>query len=345
MFAMSTTDTSSPSKDAAKDDTLVNGGKKSGYGRWIAAAAVLALVGGGAFFGRQYFTAPAAAEAPGTLVVTTNPAGVQVIVDGQARGVSPLTLELAPGAHELRLDTDGGARVIPFTVAAGSTVSQTLELPKAAPVTGELTVRTEPDGARVAIDGVASGTSPLTVPGLTPGVHKVLLETDMSSVTQEVTIEPGTTASLVVPMTAPQGVPMSGWITVAAPAAVDVFESGRLVGNSQSDRIMVTAGRHEFDILNDALGFHARKVVTVTPGKVASIQLEWPKGSLAINAQPWADVWINGQRIGETPIGNVTLPIGTHQVVFRHPELGEQVVPATVTVTQLSRVTVDMRKR
>jgi hypothetical protein len=314
--------------------------------RWIAAAAALILlVGGGAMFGRQYFMPAASAEAPGTLVVTTNPAGVPVVIDGQARGVTPLTVELAPGSHELRLEAEGGPRIIPFTVKSGNTVSQTIELPKVAPSTGQLSVRSDPPGARVSVDGVASGVTPLTIEGLTPGSHAVTLQSDVTTLTQEVLIEPGTTASLVVPMSAPQGVPISGWIAVTAPAEVEIFESGKLVGTSQSDRIMVTAGPHEFVILNDALGYHSRHRVTVAPGKVSTIGLKWPTGSLALNAQPWADVYIGGQRVGETPIGNVTLPIGTHEITFRHPELGDQVVRATVTTAAPARVSVDMRKR
>lgn len=314
--------------------------------RWMASAAVIALlVGGGAYFGRQFLMPSAAAEAPGTLVVSTNPPGIPVTVDGQPRGMTPLTIELAPGAHELRLETDAGPRIIPFTVTPGSSVSQTLDIPRAAPSTGQLTVKSEPPGARVTIDGTPSGTTPLTVDGLAAGTHSVVLESELHSVTENVTIEPGTTASLVVPMTPAEGVPVSGWIAVEAPAEVQIFESGRLVGTSQSDRIMVTAGRHEFDIQSDVLGFHTRRAVTVSPGKVSSIRLEWPTGSLALNAQPWADVFINGQRVGETPIGNLTVPIGTHEVVFRHPELGEQVVRATVGTAAPTRVSVDLRKQ
>jgi serine/threonine-protein kinase len=66
---------------------------------------------------------------------------------------------------------------------------------------------------------------------------------------------------------------------------------------------------------------------------------------MALNAQPWADVWIDGERIGETPIGSVSVPIGPHEVVFRHPELGEQVVRTTVMTGEPTRVSVDMRKR
>jgi serine/threonine protein kinase len=329
----------------AQEDTEVPKTSR-GRGRLLAAAAVIvALVGGGAFFSRQYLVPSAAAEAPGTLVVTTNPAGYQVFIDGQPRGATPLTVELAAGAHELKLATDGEPRVIPITITAGGTVAQTLELPKVAPRVGNLAIRTDQPGVRVKVDGTARGVTPLTIEGLTPGAHSVTLETDVNAVSQDVMIEAGTTASLVVPMNAPEGVPVSGWISVDAPAELQVLEDGRLLGTSKTDRIMVSAGRHAFELVNETLGYRVTRTVTVAPGKVSAIRLEWPKGSLALNAQPWADVWIGGKRIGETPIGNISLPIGMHEVTFRHPQLGDQVVHATVTATAPTRVTVDLRKQ
>ena len=314
--------------------------------RWMAVAAVLVLLAaGGAMFGRQYLLPSASAEAPGTLVVTTNPAGYQVFIDGQPRGVTPLTIELAPGAHELKIATEGEPRIIPFTVAAGSTVAQAIEVPKATPLTGQLMVHSEPAGARVMIDATLRGTTPLTIDGLTPGTLSVTLQNDLSSVTQDVTIEPGVRASLVVPMTAPQGVPASGWVSVVAPVEVEVHEGGRSLGTSQSDRLMLPSGPHTLEIVNQALGYRVTRSVTVVPGKVSPVRLEWPNGTMALNAQPWAEVWVNGKPLGETPIGSVTVPIGIHEVIFRHPELGEQVVRATVTATAPARVTVDLRRR
>jgi serine/threonine-protein kinase len=75
------------------------------------------------------------------------------------------------------------------------------------------------------------------------------------------------------------------------------------------------------------------------------MRIDVPKGSVALNAAPWADVWVDGERLGETPIGNVSLPIGNHDVVFRHPELGEQRHTVTVTLNGPARLSVDMRKR
>jgi hypothetical protein len=108
---------------------------------------------------------------------------------------------------------------------------------------------------------------------------------------------------------------------------------------------MMSVGNHNLQLSNDALGFKVARTVEVTPGRVTAVRVDVPKGSVALNASPWAEVWVNGERVGETPIGNVTLPIGDHDVLFRHPELGEQRHTVTVTMTGPARLSVDMRKR
>ena len=315
--------------------------------RAIAAAALLlAVASAGAMLGRWYLMPSASAEAPGILVVETTPAGAAVLIDDRPRGVTPLTLELAPGSHVLRVVGDGEPRVIPFTITAGGTISQVIDLPKAGPDTGQLAISSDPAGARLTVDGALRGVTPATLEGLFPGVHLVVLTNDTGSVTHEVTVAAGATASLVVPMSGSSpGAPVSGWIAVSAPAEVQIYEDLKLLGTSRSDRIMVAAGRHELDIVNDALGYRATRTLNVAPGQVASVKVDWPNGALALNARPWADVWIDGERIGETPIGNFAVPIGPHEIVFRHPELGEQVVRTTVSLKARSRLSVDMRKR
>jgi hypothetical protein len=126
---------------------------------------------------------------------------------------------------------------------------------------------------------------------------------------------------------------------------MQLLEDGRLVGSSRSDRIMMSVGEHSLQIVNEALGYRQTRTVLVQPGKVTPMRIDVPKGSVALNAAPWADVWVDGERLGETPIGNVSLPIGNHDVVFRHPELGEQRHTVTVTLNGPARLSVDMRKR
>jgi serine/threonine protein kinase len=315
----------------------------------IAAAVAIAVVGGGYVVAQRYFAgSPAPAEAvaqTGTLVVTSNPDGVATFVDGEQKGTTPLTLTLSVGPHVLELRGPGEPRSIPITVTAGMQSSQYIELPKTIAKTGQLQIRTEPSGARVTVDGIARGTSPITVAELTPGEHAVVLESDHGSVKESVIVESGVTASLVVPLTVAQSAPVSGWMSVKAPVDVQIFEDGRLLGTNMTDRIMVASGPHDIEIVNEALGYRIRRSVQVAAGRVSSVAVEMPKGTLAVNAQPWAEVWIDGERIGETPIGNLSMSIGSHSVLFRHPELGEQHHTAVVTLKGPARLSVDMRKQ
>jgi PEGA domain-containing protein len=324
---------------------IADDSSQSNWKKWAAlAAALVVLIGAGAFAARE-FLAPASTTTTGTVVFTTNPPGAQVVVDGVVRGVTPITLTVTSGPHKVDLHGANGSKTTAVSVAAGTQVAQYIELPHAAPAaTGQLQVRTEPAGAKVSVDGVARGAAPTMVADLSPGEHAVVLESDLGSIKQTVTIEAGVTASLVVPLAAPEGAPVSGWIAVASRVELQLYEKDRLLGTSRTDRLMVSAGKHEIDLVNDDLGYRTSRTVQVPAGKVATVNPEMPNGSIAINATPWAEVWIDGNKVGETPIGNLTLPIGSHDVVFRHPELGEQHHTATVSLKDVARLSVDLRK-
>lgn len=318
----------------------------SRWPRLAAGAALFVVLLGAGAYGWQRFSAPAPAAAPmGTLSVDSNPTGIEAYVDGALRGKTPLTLSLAAGAHRLELRGAGDPRVVPITVTAGAQLSQYIELPKSDPKAGQLQIRTEPAGAKVVVDGVSVGVSPMTVIDLAPGEHSVALEAEGNVVRQAVKVEAGATSSLIVPMGTPVSSPSSGWISVAVPFEVQLFEGGRLLGSSRSDRIMVAAGRHELDLVNDEVGFKDTRTVQVGAGKIAPIKVDVPSGTIALNAVPWAEVWIDGEKLGETPIGNHALPLGRHDVLFRHPELGEQHHTAVVTLKAPARLSVDMRKK
>ena len=314
--------------------------------RWWAAVAAVVVVAlaGVALPTVRRLVAPAA-PTDGTLAMNTDPPGAHLFVDGVERGVTPVTVPLKPGPHSLEVRGDGAPRLLPVTITAGAQSTQYLELPKATSAVGQLNVRTEPAGARVSVDGVPRGASPVAVAELTPGEHTVVVESDLGTVKQTVTIEAGITSSLTVPLAAAEGAPVSGWLSVQAPADVQIFENKRLVGSSQTDRLMVTAGRHELEIVNETLGYRAVRTVQVVAGKVTPVKIEFPKGTIALNALPWAEVWVDGEKVGETPIGNLSVTIGTHDVVFRNPDLGELRQKATVTLTAPARLSVDLRKK
>ena len=285
----------------------------------------------------------------GLVKITSAPDGAPVVIDGTPRGTTPFTLALEPGAHRIDVGAGAAVRTQTVDVVRGSEASMHIDLqPAAAPApapaaTGGLQISTEPAGSRVSIDGQPHGVAPLLVRELAPGPHAVTVTGPGGAVTRRVTVQEGAVSSLIISLGGASEF-ASGWLTVESPVAAQITEDGTLLGTTDIPRLMVPAGRHDLVLTNAALGFRAQRTVQITAGRTTSISLDVPKGTLHVNALPWAEVWIDGQSAGETPLGNVALPIGTHQLVFRHPELGEQRKSVVVTAGAATRVGVDLRK-
>lgn len=312
---------------------------------WIAAALAVVAIGVPAWwFGGDWLPkgGPPPAQS-GRLVIETQPEGAVVFVDGVMRGVTPVDLGLSPGVHQVEVKTGDASRTLPVTITAGGTVTHHMEFQAAVPSFGALLVETEPAGATVSVDGQPRGTSPVVFDDLLPGEHTVRVQSEAGTVERTVVVSAGSRSSLFVPLV-PRGVPVSGWLSVVSPVELQVFENGRLIGSSAADRLMMAAGRHQIELTNDLLAYRAVHQVNVRPGQVTPLDVRLPKGVLHINAVPWAEVWIDGTRAGETPLGNLSLTIGPHEVLFRHPQLGEQRHAVTVTLAAPARLSVDLNK-
>ena len=201
---------------------------------FLAVVAVVIALAGGAVLGLKWNGAPADAPAMGALVVQSNPAGVPVFIDGVPYGQTPTRVQLKAGSHILELRGRGVPRSIPLTISAGAEVSQYLEFADV-PVTGQLAVQSVPVGAKVIVDGIERGVSPVTVPNLAPGDHQVELQIDGLSARHTVNVQAGATASLTMPIGTGTGTaaavagagPVSGWVSVKAPFTLEIYENGR----------------------------------------------------------------------------------------------------------------------
>ena len=315
----------------------------TGRMRMAAIGLAAVAVGGGAWIASRPYRAAAPPPTLGSLSVQTSPQGVAVFVDGVSRGNTPIRVSVPPGSHIVELRGRGVPRVIPVNVTAGAEASQYLELPET-PSTGSLLVQSDPAGAHVSIDGVDHGIAPVSVADLAPGDHDVVLQADNGpAVRQHVVIQAGVTSSVLAPVTTAAPGPISGWLAVKAPVTIEIRENGRLLGTTESDKIMMAAGRHDIELVNETLGYRTTRTLQIPPGKVAPISLELPQGVVNLNAAPWAEVWIDGAKVGDTPIGNLALAIGPHEIVFRHPQLGEKRQAVSVTLKAPVRLSVDMK--
>jgi serine/threonine protein kinase len=136
----------------------------------------------------------------------------------------------------------------------------------------------------------------------------------------------------------------SGGFRVSAPIELHVLDGERLLGSSRDGPIIAPAGRHQFDFVNSVIGYRVRREVDIKPGQIASLSIAIPNGTLNVNATPWAAVWIDGTPYGETPLGNLSIVPGEHEIVFRHPQLGERREKAIVRPDLPGRVAVNMQR-
>lgn len=282
--------------------------------------------------------------------IESTPPGAQVIINGTVRGATPLDLDLPAGAARIVVKAGDTERVLSLQLRGGETVRQHIEITPSAPTpaattAGTLEVTSEPGRIALAIDGVAVGTTPLSATMLSAGEHLVSARFPTGSVDRRVRVEAGRTSTLH--LIGPGGTTGSvvGWLDVTSTLPLRILEEGRLLGTTDVDRVMLPIGAHTLRFVNDETGFDVSQSVTVTAGRPTAVPIAIPTGTIAINARPWAEVFIDGERIGETPLGNLARPIGRHEVVLRHPELGERRQTVVISLRAPTRVSVDFQDR
>lgn len=308
----------------------------------------------------------------GTIVVESAPSGAEVLVDGEPRGKTPFRAELAAGPHRLEVRSGETRRPLAVTVQGGALSSHYVDLagdagaepPAAAGATAAIEVRSDPPGARVEIGGVSRGTTPVIVPGLEPGRYEVKVSGPFRAITRHVTATAGEQALVVVtpargrdagsgggntssapPDPAPAPPPTArGFFTVQSPLVLRVIRNGEWLGTSEDTRLALPPGSHVVSLENDSVGFREQRTIEIVSGRTTEIPVQLPQGALNINARPWAEVFIDGQRVAETPIAQLALPVGVHEIVFRHPTFGERRVTALVKVGVPGRAFVDFTR-
>jgi hypothetical protein len=312
--------------------------------KWIAVVGISASM---AAAGVWEFNRRTALSAAGSVTIHTTPAGLEVAIGGRPAGSTPITLALAPGSYAIQVGNGLRRRDLAVNVMAGSSILQHLELPEVAdtpPVIayGALSVQTDPAGQTVLVDDEVKGVSPLTIDALQPGDHRVVVRGAGISIRRTVAVKAGETVSLVLSPAAP-ATPAPGWLSVQSPTRLELREYGKLIGTTDTEQLMLPSGDHDIELVNESIGYRSTRQITVVSGKTTSIPVELPYGSISINALPWAEVWLGGERVGETPIANLSRRVGSYEVVLRHPELGERRETVWVTLKQPARLGVDMR--
>ena len=249
-------------------------------------------------------------------------------------GLVLLVVGLVAGRAYMTSGEPEAAATLKGRVAATAPIA-----PTGAPVlpkTGRIQIETEPAGARVLLDGKHVGDSPVTIEAAA-GRHTLTLATSTGSVRRTVRVEMGKTLTLNVPI-------FSGWVDVASPIILEVSEDGKLLGTTEQNRLLLRPGRHVLTFTNRDLDYSTVQTVDIEPGEAKTLAID-PKGTVNLNATPWAEVWIDGKKVGDTPLANLEIPLGTREIVFKNQGYVEQRVTKTIRANAPLAISVEMVKQ
>jgi len=248
-----------------------------------------------------------------SLIVTSDPSGAQVLLDGAVVGKTPANLAtVSAGEHAIVLKSPGLPDVIKRVVAVGPShqdVEATL-LPGAAV---HLDV---PTTARVYVDGIwrATGSATLFLPG---GRHQLqaTLPGHRTFTRQIEVIEerPLTLAAEMPELHATLSLD-------SVPPGAEVMLDDNRVGIAPLKEVRVTPGTYELTLTH--AGFHTlKRAVTIPEGQdvnLGKLALEVPHATVLARVPPMTEMSIDG---GPKHVvrPQEEVPPGSHQLVFYAP--------------------------
>jgi len=111
----------------------------------------------------------------GSISITTEPSGASVDLDGTHMGKTPLPLDdVVSGSHTIKLAKPGyKSKTLTLRLSPGG-VENRRELLE--PLTGSISISSDPCGADIHLDGVYMGTTPKTISNVLIGSHTIRLE-------------------------------------------------------------------------------------------------------------------------------------------------------------------------
>lgn len=293
-------------KDVKKPEALDSIGPS--IVKWLPKAAVVAVVLTIGATGRAYWLKTVSAPKVGVAVLESLPSGSQVSVDGKLMGTTPLTATLASGTHRVDFKYRGKSRTIDVVVTQGGRTSELIDW--SAKTVGRLLVNSDPAGAHILVDNVSRGVTPLTLDDVPLGVHTVVFESGGGSIKRSVTIKGEEQASLSETI-------YPGWLKVFAPFDITISEGSKVLRMDDRDQVMLPAGAHDIRFENRALGYQEMRHVEIRPGTTAPLSIVPPQSTLTLRTSAPADVLIDGVSVGETPLTDHVIQLGTRDILLK----------------------------
>ncbi|MCP4302291.1 MAG: PEGA domain-containing protein [Gammaproteobacteria bacterium] len=189
--------------------------------------------------------------------VRSEPAGAAIFADDEQVGVTPATIELLEGTHDITVAKDGFA-AWDGSVVAEPNIAQALPMLTLQPADAKLLVNTIPRGANVTVNGRYRGQSPLTL-SLSPDVDYELgmSKAGYGVTSRKVRLESAASDSITVDLSA-----RLGSVTVnVQPQDATVYVDGRARGSGKTT-VRLSSAPHRIEVRRQGYRSWTR---TITP--------------------------------------------------------------------------------
>jgi hypothetical protein len=266
----------------------------------------------------------AAVNSTCSLSVTSVPDGGVVSIDGLGYGFTPLIeTGVSCGGHTVTVSHEG---YDDFTTGidflAGMPENITANL-RAKSDLGSVIIRSEPESAALYIDSNYRGSTPLTVYGLQPGRHEILLTADgYESYNDVVSVSGGMTpeyTEYLVPL------PDTGFLSIASsPDGAVVQIDGYPAGTTPTALKRMPAGNHTVTISREGY-WNFTGILDLAVGDSLQANADLTRiptsGTLYLDSSPRkTEIYLNGTFKGYTPATLDTIPPGDYLLEFRNPD-------------------------
>lgn len=178
---------------------------------------------------------------------------------------------------------------------------------------GSLKISSEPEGARILINGKAMGTTPKHISRLKAGTHKLVLKkSGFCDWTREIKISKGEVTQIDAKLEYPRGT----IVVKSTPSGARVWMNGRLRGKTPVEIKEVKAWEpHRIEVVMPGY-YEWSSMVFTDPGDTTIINAVLKQAvitHLYVTSIPQgADLYIDGRIVGQTPIRGMKIRVGEH---------------------------------